>query len=322
MKRENPVDRQLRELERIEASLEAPAAGEALGRYLAGKSNVVVAKAVRLAARAGDPGRVPDLVAAFHRFMIDPVKTDKGCLVKVAVAEALLASDDPDEDVFRAGLGHVQMEPVWGGRADTAAPLRALCALGLVRVGAAGVMDELAVLLADPEPDARVGAARALAACGDAATPLLRFKVLTGDAQPLVLAECLGGLMSVAPDDSFAFVAGLIGDDRPEVAPHAAMALAESRRPGAFELPRERWEASPLPEFRESLLLPIALTRHEEAPPFLTSVLASGDLAAATAAVAALAIYRGDPGVRARAEAAIRGPHRARLLGLVERAFG
>jgi hypothetical protein len=126
--------------------------------------------------------------------------------------------------------------------------------------------------------------------CGALATPLLRFKALMGDEQPLVIAECLSGLMQVAPDESFDFVAALIDPERPEVAQHAAMALAESRLPGAYDLLKERYEASLVGELRAGLVLPIALTRHDEVPDLLLSILGSGDLAQATAAIAALAI--------------------------------
>src|SRR4030095_1142535 len=114
-------------------------------------------------------------------FMQNPTKSDKGCAAKTAVIKALLAADCDDEQLFRKGVRHVQLEPTWGGRADTAAPLRALCGLGLVQVGARDAMGELAALLADKEADARIGAASALGYCGQSATPLLRFKVLMGD---------------------------------------------------------------------------------------------------------------------------------------------
>jgi hypothetical protein len=68
--------------------------------------------------------------------------------------------------------------------------------------------------------------------------------------------------------------------------------------------------------------LPIGLTRHEEAPGFLLSVLGSADLATGTAAIAALAIYKGDPELPARARGAIRGPDRERLLAALDRALG
>src|ERR1041384_8340901 len=93
-----------------------------------------------------------DLIAAFHRFMINPEKTDKGCAAKTAVVKALLAADIDDDEVFRIGVRHVQLEPTWGGRSDTAAQLRALCGLGLVQVGSSEALIELAALLADKEP--------------------------------------------------------------------------------------------------------------------------------------------------------------------------
>lgn len=316
------IDDQLRRLEALGAALPEPEAVAEVRRTVANRSSVVVARAAALLADVADPDLEADLAGAFHRFMKDPSKTDKGCVAKLALVEALRALPDPDADVFRVGVRHVQLEPTWGGQADTAAPLRARCALGLVEAGADGVLDELAMLLADSEPDARLGAARALAACGPLSTPLLRFKALAGDDQPLVTAECLSGMMDVAPAASFDFVAGLLDPTRPDVAGAAAMALAESHTPGAFEVLRRAWEDAFLPEFRRELLLPIGLTRHDEAPELLLGELASGDLATAVAAITALAIYEGDPGLRERARGAIRGPHRERLLSALEQAFG
>src|SRR4030095_8290687 len=130
-------------------------------------------------------------------FMQNPTKSDKGCAAKTAVIKALLAADCDDEEMFLKGVRHVQLEPTWGGRADTAAPLRALCGLGLVQMGSPDAMIELAMLLADTEADARIGAASALGHCGPTAAPLLRFKVLTGDEEPAVTAECFNSLMAI-----------------------------------------------------------------------------------------------------------------------------
>lgn len=315
------IDRQLQELRALSDRLPDGAALERLRDYLGNRSNVIVARASKLAAGIPEHPLGPELVAAFHRFLVDPVRTDRGCLAKVAVVDALRASTDPNVDVFFAGLRHVQLEPTYGGRVDTAAALRAGCALGLVEAGVDGVLDELAVLLADAEADARLGAARALAACGPLATPLLRLKALTGDDQPLVTAECLSGLMTIAPLESFDFVSSLIDPARPEMSGHAAMALAESRMPQAFEVLKAKWDAALLPEFRRELLLPIGLTRDEHAPTFLLNVLESGDFPAATAAIAALAIYKGDAGVADRARRAASSAHRGRLLAVLERAF-
>lgn len=323
MARAPSIEERLDALEGLRNKLDEPETRAELRKHLGGKTSLLAAKAAALIARLpGDrEDLVPDLVSAFRRFMVDPVKSDKGCLAKIAIMETLLAIDRLDEDALRAGVRHVQMEPVFGGKADTAPPLRALCGIGLVQIGAAGAMDHVAVLLADPEPDARLGAVRALVACGAPATPLLRYKALQDEPQPLVLAECLSGLMTIAPHDSFDFVAALIDPGKPQVAPNAAMAIAESRLPGAFEVLERKWRDGFVSEFKQSLLLPIAMTRSDEAVELLLSVLEEGDLAASTQAISALAIYRGDSSVRARIEGALAGVHRGRLLGFVARVF-
>jgi HEAT repeat protein len=315
------IEDRLDDLARLGKSPDTPEARKQLRKHLAGKIGLLAAKAADIIARIEDHDFVPDLVAAFHRFMVDPAKTDKGCVAKIAIVKALRAADYGDEEIFRIGIRHVQLEPTWGGRADTAAPLRAQCGLGLVQAGAADAMNELAVLLADREPDARIGAARALAHCGPAAAPLLRFKALTGDPEPPVLAECLSGLIEIAPTESFGFVAGFVDQRNPSIYEHAALALAESRVPGAFELLKEKWSGTFEREFRQTLLLPIALTRCEAARDFLISLLESGDLRMATAAISALSIYRGDPTIRVRAEKAISGRNKTQLLALLRREF-
>ncbi len=81
----------------------------------------------------GSSGRalsLPDLLAAFRRFLADPSK-DKGCLAKIAIAEALTRLEHEEAEIFLEGIRHMQREPVWGGTEDTAAWLRGLCAIGL-----------------------------------------------------------------------------------------------------------------------------------------------------------------------------------------------
>jgi len=290
-------------------------------KHLSSKASVIVARAAEIVAHLETGEFIPDLVSAFHRFMRDPAKTDKGCAAKIAIAKALLAADSDDDEIFRIGIRHVQLEPTWGGSSDTAAALRALCGLGLVQVGATDVLDQLSELLADKQADARIGAARALAHCGATATPLLKFKVLTGDEEPAVIAECLSGLMRTSHRASFEFVAKFVDPNCLELYEHAALALAESRLPEVFEFLKEKWTSTFDREFKQSLLLPIALTRCEAARDFLLSVLESGEVRLATAAIAALTIYRDDPTVQARAEAAIDGPKRAELLVALRRAF-
>ena len=315
------VEDRLAELAALGKSPDTPEARTQLRKHLAGKVNVVVARAAGIVAHIEGSEFIDDLTAAFNRFMTDPAKTDKGCAAKNAVVKALLAADCDDEELFRNGIRHVQLEPTWGGRADTAGQLRALCGLGLVQVGSPDAMNELAALLADKEADARIGAASALAHCGPTASPLLRFKVLTGDEEPAVLAECLTGLMTLSPSGSFEFVASFVDQRHPALYEHAALALSESRLPGVFDLLKEKWTATFDREFKKTLLLPIALTRSQEARDLLISVLETGEVGMATAAIGALRIYREDATLRNRAEAAIEGPNKAQLLAALRREF-
>lgn len=315
------IEDRLAELAALGRTPDTPESRKQLRKHLASKTSLVVAKTAEIIAHMGDHDFVPDLIAAFHRFMTDPAKADKGCAAKTATVKALLAADCDDENLFRTGVRHVQHEPTWGGRSDTAAPLRALCALGLVQIGSPDAMNELAALLADKEADARIGAAGALGHCGPTAAPLLRFKVLTGDEEPAVLAECLTALMALSPSASFEFVANFVDPKHSSLYEHAALALAQSRLPGVVELFMEKWTATFDREFKQTLLLPIALTRSEEAREFLISVLETGDVRIATAAIVALGIYRDDETIRRRAEEAIEGPNKTQLLAALRREF-
>jgi len=321
MAKTSSIEDRLTDVASLAKSTESPETRKQLRKHLASKTNLIVARTAEIVAQIDDHDFVPDLIAAFHRFMIDPAKTDKGCAAKIAVVKALLASECDDEKLFEKGIKHIQHEPTWGGRSDTAAPLRALCGLGLVQVGSPDAMNELAALLADKEPDARIGAAAALAHCGPGSAPLLRFKVLTGDDEPAVLAECLTGLMALSPGGSFEFVAGFVDPKYLLLYEHAALALVESRLPGVFQLLKEAWASTFDREFKQTLLLPIALTRSDEARDFLITVLETGDLRLATAAIATLGIYREDATMRKLAEEAIDGPNKAQLLAALRRVF-
>ena len=81
---------------------------------------------------------------------------------------------------------------------------------------------EIVKLLADPEPGARAGAARAIGTLpGEAAALLLRFKALIGDRESDVLAECFASLLIVDPERSLGFVADFADGDE-ELAEAAA----------------------------------------------------------------------------------------------------
>jgi HEAT repeat protein len=248
----------------------------------------------------------PDLAAAFERFLVDPIKTDKLCRAKIAIAQTLDKLEYLRSEIFLCGIRHVQPEPVWGGQQDTAAPLRGACAFALVRIGHPGVLSLLVDLLTDPEKDARLAAVQALAySATQAASFLLRLKARMGDKDPEVTSECLGALLKLDPTDAMPFVAEFLQSPDEAVQEGAVLALGESRRPEAFQLLKDFWDVQIASALRETILVAMALLRLPAANDFLLSLIADESTAVATAAVSALAVHRHDPRLRERVEAAV-----------------
>ncbi len=284
-----------------------PAVLASLRRELGDRSNLVVAKAARLAAELGADDCASELADAFGRFLTDPLKTDKGCRAKTAIVECLVQFDRDEGDVFVRGIRHVQREPSYGGPVDTAAVLRGQCALGLAESHHPRALTLLTELLADREPDARVLAVRALVRLGrPEVASLLRYKTLAVPDGPEVLTECFAALLVLEPEESLAFVAGYLSTPSPEVQDAAAVALGESRLSGAFEALRGAWEARRLdPEPPQTVLLAMATLRREEAMDYLWDLVREGSARHAAAAVRALAIHRHDANVIARLREAV-----------------
>jgi HEAT repeat protein len=266
----------------------------------------VVAKAAQVSGELGLRVLARDLTGAFERFLVNPVKTDPGCRAKVEIARALYEMGDDPGAVFPRGIRHRQLEPVYGGREDTAPELRAVCALGLVRVGHPDTMVELADLLADPEAAARTGAIRAIAFTDEpGAEALLRLKALAGDSDAGVVSECLGALLSLAPARSLEFATRFLAHADPVLQEAAALALGASRLREALAVLRTWWERTSAVELRRTGLLAIAMLRHEEAIAFLVTLISGAAGPDARAALAALGTYRHDEALRARVRAAV-----------------
>jgi len=280
----------------VQETLPAEAAVAELQRGISCKYAVVVARAAKLVSKHGLTQLAPALVKAFDRFLTKWIDTDPSCLAKASIADALYRLECREADLFRKGIRHFQLEPVWGGRQDTAPKLRGICALGLVRMNFSGAFVELADLLSDPETPARVAAVRAIAysANPEQGVPLLRLRVRAGDT-PEVLSECFTALLALSPEGSVAFVAGYLQAAEFEIQEGAALALGESRLPAAFPLLQAWWEQTREPELRRAGLLAIALLRSETAAEFLLALLAEGAEADLERALPALELYRPDP---------------------------
>jgi len=275
-------------------------------KALSSANNLVVAKAAQVVAGCSIVDLILQLAAAFDRFMEKPAKADKGCFAKIAIVEALYKLEYREYDVFLRGIRHIQMEAVYGGQEDTAANLRAKCALALARMEYWEVFFELTPLLTDPEPQPRIAAVKALTYLAEEKSELLlRLKILTGDEESQVLSECFLGLVSIAPTRSMEFVAGFLPSSDILIAEGAALALGESREPQAFMILRDHWEDSIDHEFKEMLFFPIALTRCDEAFKFLLNVVCREYRDYASVAVRALKVYADDKNQRQKIHQAV-----------------
>jgi HEAT repeat protein len=312
--------------EQLDQVRDDPTSGGALDllrEALGDKSNLVAARGAKLIADLEVAGLDEDLVRAFERFLRDPGKTDGTCQAKTAIMDALRRKGYGDPEIFLRGIRYVQLEPAYGGPVDTAVDLRCLAALGLVGTNDPRTMIELAHLLVDAEPRARIGAVRAMASSGrEAAIPLLHFKVLSGDAEPEVAGECFDALLDLSPEDSLPFVAGFLRDRDPAICEAAALALGESRIAAGLGFLTATLEDVGGPDIEPTLLLAIAMIRNEEAMEFLLGLIRDAPSRRAAGAVTALGTYRYDDELRRRVQDAADTRGDAKLSQAVEEAFG
>jgi HEAT repeat protein len=307
--RNSAYEQKLADLEALRNAGDAgPETRRALARALGDRNNYVVAKAAAIVAALSVGQLVPDLLAAYHRFFTDPAKSDPQCWAKTALIKALADLGHDDSATYLRGLRHVQMEPVWGGQADSAATLRGHCALALVAcrdISDLDLLTHLTDLLVDPEKTVRAEVARAIGRLGSReAAIVLRLRALVGDSEPEVLGACLSGLLSIDPGPGIPFVARFL-DQRGDAAAEAALALGLTHDARAFELLKERYPRERNPDLRTVLITAIALTRLPEALEMLVRIVETSAPNAA-AAIEALASIRLPDDLRARLAAAVR----------------
>ncbi len=305
--RPRPEDAKLDALNALDAAADRAVQNEAIARALQDKNYRVVARAASLAEERQLHERIGDLLAAYARFLQDPVKRDPTCLAKKAIVRALVAFECRDIQFYLEGVRYTQPEPVWGGSADTAVDVRCSCALGLVNSGYVRSVPELAALLADPEPGARIGAVRAIS-CGHLreAEALLRFKALSGDEKPEVMGECFTALLALAPDECMPLVAAALSHRDDAVRDFAALALGESRHPAALQHLRKAWEDVLVsPEMRAVLIRAAAVHRTDAAFDWLLSIIEEGTPRQSAVAVDALSVYERNTKLTERVQAAL-----------------
>jgi hypothetical protein len=200
MPRKRTFDAELAALEALRDARPEAAEPE-LTKALNLRNNFLVAKAAALTLHHRLTGLTPNLAASFPRFLENGAKSDPQCWAKNALAKTLAAFEYQEPELFLTGMRHIQLEPVWGGTADTAGTLRGTCALALVQcreVDSHRLLIHLIPLFVDKELPVRVDAVRAVVQVGsDSAALLLRLRAELASDEPELLGACYSGVLAL-----------------------------------------------------------------------------------------------------------------------------
>lgn len=295
------LDDRLAELDALRTSPKSDTSAITLRHALGLKNSFIVARAAELVGEYELSELSDALVSAFDRLIGEGHEKDKGCRAKAVLVESLQLLGVPEAQVYLQGARHIQMEPVWGGRVDTAGSLRSASAVGLVRMNHHESLLVLADLLADPLAPVRGDAARTLAYRGSAdGLALLRMRVQIGEGDSNALTECVLAMLQLDAQASMDLVHAMFNGPDPIVSESTALAMGQSRLPVAFDVLRSWWMNCEVREMCKTLMLAIAMLRRDEATEFLVSTIGQGKCTEARDAVDALAIYRHDESILKR----------------------
>jgi hypothetical protein len=253
-----------------------------LRKFLTHKSNFLVAKAARITREHDHRTLTPDLVQAFHRFLVDAATTDPQCWAKNALIETLAAFDYQEPEPFLAGIEHHQLESTWGGQVDTAGPLRGQSALALVTcrgMSSHQVLHLLTPLFADVDLPVQVNAARAVEQIGtDSSVLLLKLRAELASGAPELLGACYSGVLRLEGPAALPWATRFLNPKSPdEASTEAAFAIADLRTEAAARALIATHKQTRDRDFRDTLLTALALTRHETAIDFLFTLIAEGN---------------------------------------------
>lgn len=287
------------------SSMEPNQARIELKKLLGDKHAYIVGEAAETAKRLEISELVPDLSAAFPRLCEGGVKGDPGCIGKSRVIEALLYFDAQEPDVYLRGLVYRQVEGAFPFQVDTAAGLRGMCAHALFHIRYPHALLDVTPLLFDKEAVTRAEAAAALGQSGlDGAAAALHMLALMGDPEADVMGAVYKGLLTLFPHRYLPLVKGALESEADGRMEAAALALGESRAPGALQALREALKHAPSVRATDTLMLGISLLRSDDALSFLIGLVAEGSEKQAIAALAALTLHKHDQGVRERVQKA------------------
>ena len=172
------------------------------------------------------------------------------------------------------------------------------------------------------------GVARQLAAVianGDRRAKLATIKapvvVLHGDADPLVLTECLTSILQLERAAALPFMQGLLNPSDEVRADAAALALGQSRLTEAIPLLCEYAELPPRLK-RRTALVALAMLREPAATEYLLAIVREGELRQAVLAIEALGVHRYDAALHKRVAAVVAARGTPALLDALARVSG
>jgi len=312
------LEDRIEQLRQLRTHSAAAGTDTTLRKALTDRSNLIVAEAAKAASELHLSELIPDLLATFGRLFEEAVKSDPKCWGKTAIIKALAQLDYSESPPFLRGSQHIQMEPVYGGREDSAVQLRANSFLALVQctdVTRFEVLRHLVNAMSDPADPVRIEAVRAMHQLGgDECVLLLRLKASVGDRRPLIIGHVFDALLSMERDQAVSLVAGYLRTDDEALRDEAALALGASRLPSGLKELIKTWKEIRSEEegFSEILLRAISSSRLSESIDFLLDLLRTGTARQSAAAAEALKLHESSPEIQILIDHARRDRSQAR----------
>jgi HEAT repeat protein len=315
------VEERVDQLESAGHTPDDPQSAALIEAALADKNWLVVASAADIVARQQLERYQAALTGVWARFADGSAKTDPGCRAKLAALTALDRLEQLDPEPFLPATRYRQLEPVYGGKVETAGPVRVRAVSALLRMHYTDGALIAGELLAEGEREVRAGVAQALGYYGVPGAEALLAHRLAADQEPAVLSECASALLRLNTDYAVPrLVAWLAHEDvmRREV---ASVALGQHEDGRAVAALIEWLAECALESDIELAVQALGLSRQPRAREFLLQQVAEGSRARARAAVRALSVHRYDTQLRERVLAAADASAHDDLPELVEEAF-
>ncbi len=237
-----------------------------LVKTLEDRSNYVASMAAEALSTCADLTICASMAAKFLHFAEDGLKRDPGCHIRSHIAAAFGKIEFYGAtDALRSGIRTIQIEPVAGVPFDTAAHLRANCALALAQLLVPDMLIDISRLLFDRGYNAvganqgvakltiepRKAAAQALAKLADpgAIVPLALKLTFPDDEDMEVLQECMQAVVDREEACALDLLTPYLHHHDTHLAAYATLMIARTRAPEASILIRgaiERLHGDPL----------------------------------------------------------------------------